>query len=72
MLRGLPTKAISNLLPTNGFSIKPLKVKLLAGEQKATEIQSCIPVATYRFPFEVLLHFLASLRRTLPGPKAKF
>ena len=24
-------------LPTNGFSIKPLKVKLLAGEQKATE-----------------------------------
>ena len=26
-----------NLLPTNGFSIKPLKVKLLAGEQKATE-----------------------------------
>ena len=25
-----------NFLPTNGFSIKPLKVKLLAGEQKAT------------------------------------
>ena len=25
------------LLPTNGFSIKPLRVKLLAGEQKATE-----------------------------------
>ena len=24
-------------MPTNGFSIKPLKVKLLAGEQKATE-----------------------------------
>ena len=24
-------------LPTNGFSTKPLKVKLLAGEQKATE-----------------------------------
>ena len=24
-------------LPTNGFSIKPLKVKPLAGEQKATE-----------------------------------
>ena len=24
-------------LPTEGFSIKPLKVKLLAGEQKATE-----------------------------------
>ena len=24
-------------LPTKGFSIKPLKVKLLAGEQKATE-----------------------------------
>ena len=27
-------------MPTNGFSIKPLKVKLLAGEQKATEICS--------------------------------
>ena len=27
-------------LPTNGFSIKPLKVKLLAGEQKATESNS--------------------------------
>ena len=26
-----------SLLPTNGFVIKPLKVKLLAGEQKATE-----------------------------------
>ena len=25
-----------NFLPTNGISIKPLKVKLLAGEQKAT------------------------------------
>ena len=25
-----------NFLPTNGFSIKPLKVKLLAGEQKAS------------------------------------
>ena len=24
-------------MPTNGFSIKPLKVKRLAGEQKATE-----------------------------------
>ena len=24
------------LLPTDGFSIEPLKVKLLAGEQKAT------------------------------------
>ena len=26
-----------DLLPTNGFSIKRLEVKLLAGEQKATE-----------------------------------
>ena len=26
-----------NFLPTTGFSIKPLEVKLLAGEQKATE-----------------------------------
>ena len=25
-------------LPTNGFSIKPLTVKLLAGEQKATKL----------------------------------
>ena len=24
-------------MPTNGFSIEPLKVKLLAGEQKETE-----------------------------------
>ena len=31
--------------PTNGFSIKPLKVKLLAGEQKATEKRCC------SFPF---------------------
>ena len=29
-------------MPTNGFSIKPLKVELLAGEQKATEF--CISV----------------------------
>ena len=29
----------TNFLPTNGFSIRPLKGKLLAGEQKATEIQ---------------------------------
>ena len=28
-------------MPTNGFSIKPLKVKLLAGEQKATEYWKC-------------------------------
>ena len=26
-----------NFLPTNGFSIKPLKVKRFAGEQKATK-----------------------------------
>ena len=26
-----------NFLPTNGFSIEPLKAKLLAGEEKATE-----------------------------------
>ena len=29
---------LNNFLPTNEFSIKPLKVKLLAGEQKATEL----------------------------------
>ena len=28
-------------MPTNGFSIKPLKVKLIAGEQKATELIRC-------------------------------
>ena len=28
-------------MPTNGFSIKPLRVKLLAGEQKAFEILLC-------------------------------
>ena len=31
--------ARTNFLPTNGFSIGPLKVKLLAGEQKATELK---------------------------------
>ena len=29
---------LNNFLPTNGFSIKPLKVELLAGEQKPTEL----------------------------------
>ena len=28
---------LNHFLPTNGFSIKPPRVKLLAGEQKATE-----------------------------------
>ena len=28
---------LNDVLAMNGFSIKPLKVKLLAGEQKATE-----------------------------------
>ena len=28
---------LENFLPTDGFSTKPLKVRLLAGEQKATE-----------------------------------
>ena len=32
------TLGLTNFLPTSGFSIKPLKVKiLLAGEQKATD-----------------------------------
>ena len=39
-------------MPTNGFSIKPLKVKLLAGEQKATEILIQRPNA--RSPFHPL------------------
>ena len=36
---------LSNFLPTTGLSIRPLKVKLLAGEQKATEsyIASGVP-----------------------------
>ena len=29
-------------MPTNGCSTKPLKVKLLAGEQKATERKLCV------------------------------
>ena len=29
---------LHNCLPTSGLSSKPLKVKLLAGEQKATEV----------------------------------
>ena len=33
----LPSNVRTNFLPTHGFSIKPLNVKLLAGEQKATE-----------------------------------
>ena len=32
-----------NFLPTNGFSTKPPKAKLLAGEQKATEERIQIP-----------------------------
>ena len=28
-----------NLLPTRGFSIKQLKVRLLAGDQKATDLK---------------------------------
>ena len=27
-------------MPSNGFFVKPLKIRLLAGEQKATEIKS--------------------------------
>ena len=30
-----------NFVPTHGVSIKPLKVELLAGEQKATEVRMC-------------------------------
>ena len=33
-------------MPTNGFSIKPLKVKLLAGKQKATVYLSFFPLGT--------------------------
>ena len=36
-------------MPSDGFSIKPLKVKLLAGEQKATETSSPSNVATASF-----------------------
>ena len=45
-------------MPTSGFSIKPLKVKLLAGEQKATE----------KFPtFCHFAHFQVVLRRLDAG-----
>ena len=39
-------------MPTNGFSIKPLKVKLLAGEQKATEetLEPLHPLKGHRIP----------------------
>ena len=41
---------LNNFLPTNGFSIKPLKVKLLAGEQKATEAcLFCIGALNFEF-----------------------
>ena len=33
-------------MPTNGFPTKPLKVKLLAGEQKATETNQSHEVVT--------------------------
>ena len=52
-----------NLLPTTGFSITPLKVKLLAGEQKATEISLYAPhILTHA---QVLFCFGAQGRNTL-------
>ena len=40
-------------MPTNGFATKPLKVKLLAGEQKATEY---IYIYIYTNSLVVCLH----------------
>ena len=48
------------MLPTKGFSIKPLKVKLLAGEQKATE----------KFRDRLLLSpFTGGMHKEAPGSK---
>ena len=48
-----------NFLPTNGFSMTPLKVKLLAGEQKATELQRSLCgggcLAQFRFETQAAL-----------------
>ena len=44
-------------MPTNGFSIKPLKVKLLAGEQKATKYMC--------FLFSRVLKQMAEIEREL-------
>ena len=46
-------------MPTNGFSIKPRKVKLLAGEQKATENIS-------QLGLELWLWNLPNVRHILP------
>ena len=34
---------VFNFLPTHGVSVKPLKVRLLAGEQKATDVPPAEP-----------------------------
>ena len=41
-----------NILPTSGFSIKPLRIKLLAGEQKV--IENSLSAWTLVFGFEPL------------------
>ena len=47
----LPGSWDFNFLPTNGFSIKPLTVKLLAGEQNATEKYGLhVPVPRFARP----------------------
>ena len=43
-------------MPTSGFSIKPLKVKLSAGEQKATECLLAISSPDFSGGFSAWLH----------------
>ena len=51
-------------MPTNGFSTKPLKVKLLAGEQKAAEEGDAAPWASSCAPGKALVRL--QLRSSVP------
>ena len=53
---------LHNCLPTNGFSMKPLKGRLLA-EQKATEESICLFVRS--FTFSLILSSSHSVRDVL-------
>ena len=56
---------LNNFLPTSGFSTKPLKVKLLAGEQKATQSRL---QATQPHELAHLLQQWEGCFRRAPGP----
>ena len=51
-------------MPTNWFSIKPLKVKLLAGEQKAT---TCFVAHIYFVAVTLKAEATGGARRPLPS-----